>query len=203
MSTKVKSWKLLVHREIRTYCLVEMLCTFLKIIAKELDPHWADVNYSLRPPWKCTFHIWKKSSSIDGTLFLNFPGLGSSYSWKHKKKNILFIPKFPDTMLKLHACHAWLPLKLSCFRKPKNMNLKNTFLTNTNSYVYREIQDGPWTTWCNEKMISVPKTWHLFWPRDSSLRQQQHPQWQKKHTTTPQRQHLTNGICAIPKTSYI
>ena len=115
MSTKVKSWKLLVRREIRTYCLVEMLCTFLKIIAKELDPHWADVNYSLRPPWKCTFHIWKKSSSIDGTLFLNFPGLGSSYSWKHKKHFIYS---------KISRCHA----KAACMATATALFNKYKFL---------------------------------------------------------------------------
>ena len=177
---------------------------------------WKSSLKSLIPIEPMSITLW---GLLESALFIserNLPVLMELYFWTFQdwdllileniKKNILFIPKFPDTMLKLHACHAWLKLKLSCFRKHKNVNLKITFLTNTNSYValvYREIQAGPWTTRSNEKMISVPKTWHLFWPRDSSLRQQQHPQWQKKHTTSPQRQHLTNGICAIPKTSYI
>ena len=159
---------------------------------------WKSSLKSLIPIEPMSITLW---GLLESALFIserNLPVLMELYFWTFQDwdllileniKNILFIPKFPDAMLKLHA---WLPLP--------------PFLTNTNSYValvYREIQAGPWTTWSNEKMISVPKTWHLFWPRDSSLRQQQHPQWQKKHTTTPQRQHLTNGICAIPKTSYI
>ena len=38
---------------------------------KSFPPYWAHVNYSLRLRWKCTFHIWRKSTSIDGTIFLN------------------------------------------------------------------------------------------------------------------------------------
>ena len=131
MSTKVKSWKLLVRREIRTYCLVEMLCTFLKIIAKELDPHWADVNYSLRPPWKCTFHIWKKSSSIDGTLFLNFPGLGSSYSWKHKKKHFIYS--------KISRCHAKAAC-MPCMATAKAELLQKTQKHEFENYIFNKYK---------------------------------------------------------------
>ena len=49
---------------------------FWEIIPKELASHWAHVNYSLRLRRKCTFHIWRKSTNIDGTIFL------SLNSWK-------------------------------------------------------------------------------------------------------------------------
>ena len=74
-----------------------------------------------------------------------------------KKKHFIY-----SKISRCHAKAACMPCmakaKAELLQKTQKREFENYIFNKTNSYVYREIQDGPWTTWCNEKMISVPKT---------------------------------------------
>ena len=197
MSTKLKTWKLLFESNFD----LNIQHIFGKSSLKSLPPHWAHVNYSLRLRWKCTFHIWRKS-----TIQYWWNTISQLSSFHHRELLIHQI-WFLKTGKQANVRDAIAIAEVDQLKVGTNSDKKKgeSWYISSDIVMFQRclmmyIQAGS----CGSRMTrrnnlnskAFKLTWHLSWPPDSSLRRTSaDPQWEKKKQTTTSHQCPLQSLC--------